>query len=403
MLTQLHRGQDGSMPLVILASIVVLGMVTVMFTSVLTSQRVTRFDQNFTTAYHGADAGLQSALAQIRTADPHGTLPSDASTPTFTGSDVTGDVEYDFEATKVAGEWQIRAKGESNDTTRHVEATLTRPSRFDMAAFGKTLVGMKGANGAASYDGSGGSAGVDTGRGSVGSNGDIEIIGGGYADFLYLYGPSAKCAKTPENCAAMIDKTEQSPEPKVPATDFIEEVFDAAWCTASIDVYRASVDGDLVGGGGDGPNGEYCFASMVFDTDTNPDVSADPVVAYVSGDVSSSNSTIINCVGCASMSTEEDMLASNPPVAANLQINSVGNAVRIGNHNHFAAAIYAPNASCRGNPSVSQTTIYGSIVCGDINNQGGWKFWYDERLSEISGGEWQVSGVREEGESTSSF
>ena len=401
----LKRDEQGSMPLVILASIIVLGLVTALFTSALTSQRVTRFDRDFTRAFHGADAGLQAALAQIRTTDPAGG---------YSGADLTqpsgaanGNVDYEYTATKNGREWQVRATGTIDGQTRVLEATVIRPSRFFLAAFGKTLVGFKGGNGAASYNGTA----VDTGRGSVGSNGDIELNGNAYADELFLFGPTAECAKTQSNCDAMLPNTEQTPDPYVPETEFIEEALDESWCTSSITTYRASVDGTLVGGAGPGPDGEYCFTTMFFDTTTTVDASSDEVVVYISGDISSSNSTKVNCDECVTrnfgssvaQSDIEAMLAANPPSAAALQLYSVGQSVALGNLTHMGAAVYAPNASCHGNPSNAQGFIYGSMVCNDINNQGGWSFWYDERLEDIGASEWRISGVREEAGGTTSF
>ena len=127
--------ESGSMPLVILASIIVLGLVTVLFASALTSQRVTRTDRDFTRAFHGADAGLQAALAKIRVNDPTGdvsggTTWSSPVDPVTNEGPTNGNVDYEWEATKVGREWQITASGTIDGTTRNVEATITRPSMF---------------------------------------------------------------------------------------------------------------------------------------------------------------------------------------------------------------------------------------------------------------------------------
>ena len=133
---------------------------------------------------------------------------------------------------------------------------------------------------------------------------------------------------------------------------------------------------------GPGPKGEWCFSSMIFDANASiapleDDRKDDHVIAYVSGDVSSSNSTTINCDEClarnfgASVSTAdiESMLADNPPNAIDLQIYSAGRSVALGNHTHFGAAIYAPSASCHGNPSNAQGYVYGAMLCNDIRQR----------------------------------
>lgn len=417
MYMRLRRNEAGSMPLVILASIIVLGLVTALFTSALTSQRVTRFDRDFTRAFHGADAGLQAALAQIRVNDPtgdvgDGTVWNSPLDPVTNQPPTNGNVTYEWQATKVGREWQIRASGDIDGTVREVEATIMRPSMFFLAAFGKTLVGFKGGNGASSYN----ETSVDNGKGAVGTNGDIELNGSAYADELFLFGPTAACTKTTSNCTAMEPHTEQTPDPYIPETEFIEQALDASWCTASIATYRSSVNGALRPGMGPGPKGEYCYSSMFFDTDTSiapleAGRKDDHVIVYVSGDVSSANQSRVNCAECiarnfgSSVSTAdiESMLADNPPAAMDLQIYSSGQSVTLGNHTHIGAAIYAPSASCHGNPSNAQGYIYGSMLCNDINNQGGWSFWFDERLEDIGASEWRISGIREESGTSTSF
>lgn len=405
MLKMRLRDQDASMPLVILAAIVVMGLVTALFASAATSQRTTNFDREFTRAFHGADAGLQTAMSHIRSLDPQGSYsgaplkaPANA---------MNGNVAYDYTATKVGREWHVRASGTIGGTTRHLEATIIRPSRFFLAAFAKTLVGLRGGNGASSYDG----VNVNTGMGALGTNGDIELIGNGYADELFLFGPTARCARTAQNCDAMAALTNRAPEPYNPETQFIEEALASQWCQASIAPYVASVDGPLVGGAGPGPDGEYCFSSVRFDVHTMPDASGGPVEMYVAGDVTSSNQRIINCKGCldrnfgsgTSGAQVQAMLAADAPVARDLQIYSAGQRVAFGNHTYISAGIYAPNASCHGNPSNAQGTIFGAMICNDISNQGGWTFWFDERLQDVGASEWRISGIREEGAGTSSF
>jgi hypothetical protein len=393
------------MPMVILAAIIVGGLVTALFASALTSQRTTRFDREFTRAFHGADAGMQTALSQIRSLDPQGSY-SGGPLEAPAGA-MNGNVAYDYTATKVGREWHIRASGTIGDTTRHLEATVIRPSRFFLAAFAKTLVGLRGGNGASSYDG----VDVNTGMGALGTNGDIELIGDGFADELFLFGPTAECTQTQQNCEAMESFTNRAPEPHNPETQFIDDALNSEWCEDSIAPYVASVHGPLVGGGGPGPNGEYCFSSVRFDADTVPDASGGPAEIYVSGDVTSANQVRINCQGCidrnfgssTSRADVEAMLAADAPVAGDLQIYSAGHRVSFGNHTYIAAAVYAPNASCHGNPSNAQGTIFGSMICNDISNQGGWTFWFDERLQDIGASEWRISGIREEGAGTSSF
>jgi hypothetical protein len=120
------------------------------------------------------------------------------------------------------------------------------------------------------------------------------------------------------------------------------------------------------------------------------------VVILMTGDLSISNQASVNCpVGGCSM--------ANKPDARSLQIYSTGQAVRIGNQSEFVGAIAAPYASCTGNPSVAQADIYGALICNDLSNQGGWDFYFDDRLLNLGNGQYDVVEWREEAPSTTSF
>jgi hypothetical protein len=55
-----------------------------------------------------------------------------------------------------------------------------------------------------------------------------------------------------------------------------------------------------------------------------------------------------------------------------------------------AAGIYAPESECGGNPSNAQAEIFGSLICRDITNQGGWGFHYDQQLLTLGDGNYQM-------------
>jgi hypothetical protein len=58
-----------------------------------------------------------------------------------------------------------------------------------------------------------------------------------------------------------------------------------------------------------------------------------------------------------------------------------GPTLTFGNHAAVSAAIYAPSAAFGGG---SQGNIFGSLVAGSINNNGGWNFHYDESLADVT-------------------
>ena len=57
--------EQGSMPMALLAAIVVAGIVTVLTARTVAGERATRFDRSFTESFHTADAGVQEAVFRL--------------------------------------------------------------------------------------------------------------------------------------------------------------------------------------------------------------------------------------------------------------------------------------------------------------------------------------------------
>ncbi|CAN5866502.1 MAG: hypothetical protein M3Q82_03120 [Actinomycetota bacterium] len=387
-LRQLHDDR-GSLPLAMLAAIIVTSLVVVMVSATLTGTRATRFDRSYTTVIQAADAGIQEATHRI----VRGSL--DPASPS--GAGAIGDASYSWTATNVSPvEWEITSTGTMPDgTDRTVEATVKDEPRFFLAAFADRGLSFAGGNGADSY----GTSGWYTGNGIVAGNEDIRLNGSSTTvDGVVLYNWDAypdlsRCVHTG---GSGCDDVRNTPEAIAPSarigppmqvgdqldTAFIDEQLAA--CGTPLNSWTASVNGGVLG-----PPltpEVFCVQDLIIDIETT--VSA-PVQIYVAGNVSIKNQRSVNCLaGCTA--------GASAPDSTDLQIYSSGGDVELGNHAKIAAAIYAPESNCKGNPSSAQAEVFGSLICGTITNQGGWQFHFDDELLSHGKGQFAVQDWREE-------
>lgn len=378
-----ERAEDGSMMLAMLGSIMAMSIVTTVAMSMLASSRTTRHNQNYTLALQVADAGLQDAIFRA-----NNNQPLAGATGTVGGG------TYTWTATETANGWKVVSRGVERTVTRTVEAEITKAPRFFLAAFGDRGIELKGSNGADSYNSATGQ--TNTGNGNLGSNDDVNMNGNSTTvDNVTLYNHDAAdntCTNTGGSGCQRLNKV----GPKLDlASDanmaFITDQLAACAAIGPLPNWRAStaVPPGVLSYNGGVP---YCFETLTFDVNTviSGTDASHPIVIYVRGAISLEQAVNVNCSGCTPSST---------PDASQLQIYSAGStdtqAFAIGNHSTIAAAIYAPRASCLGNPSAAQADIFGALVCGAIGritsgNQGGWSFHFDDNLRTIGTGGYQV-------------
>lgn len=385
-MTGLRRSSDeqGSMPFALIGIILVAGLVAALFSVTLSTQESVRADRQFHRSLTGSDAGVQQALTHISE------LP-DASTTSLSGTATIDDVEFAWTADRNGNRWEVKSTGNDGGEARTVEATIERYGTFLVGAFADIAFTMRGANGADSYNSATGA--TDTGEGSVGSNGEMTMNGNAFADRILLYG-DATCD------GAGCDSGEISGQDTRFDIDAIEasiaQMIDDT-CGGVFESYRASTYGPLVAGE------TYCFSGMIVDQDTELANSTDgtppslqnPVTILLPGSFEMANHTSLNCPSCGS--------ATDTPDSGSLQIYGTGTEFKLGNHTEIAAAIAMPAAACQGSPSNAQAHIYGSMLCDDLDNQGGWDFHYDQNLENVDTGFWDITAWREELAGESSF
>lgn len=386
------RTERGSIPLTLLVTIVVGGVVAALFTQVVATQRSVTFDREYQAAIAVADAGAQQALTTISalpSPEPVGTTLTSATSATGPEGTSSGDGSFAWTAEKAdPTTWEVRATGTVDGVERVIEATVSRDAPFFLAGFADLTLTLIGNNTATSYPSSG--------FGAIGSNGTVTMNGGTDADFVYLFGGSATCEKP--GCSNATEIGNPEPLDLEPFRAQVQQEMDAN-CAGGFTAWRPSLLKGQPLNGGD----VICATDVTWDADLvlSGATQDNPVRFYVTGDVTpakggSGNALEINCPGCKGISDPQ-------PESGALRINTLGAAFETGNQSHVAAAVLAPNAGCSGGPSSAGTQFYGSMVCEDIGNNGGWDFHYDERLGQIGVGEYEIEEFREESTGTTSF
>ncbi|MGH3665813.1 MAG: DUF7305 domain-containing protein [Egibacteraceae bacterium] len=418
--------ERGSIPLALLAVIVVAGLSAALVATVIGGQRATRFDQDYTEVLHSADAGLQDAVVRLNA----GNLP-----PAFV-NDVDGR-SYDVTTTQPApNRWEITSTSQQDGVNRTVVAEASEVPLFFFAVYARHGLAFNGANTVDSY--SVADSLWCTGNGMVGTDGALDFSGlapngschkDGVpatetgkttvdAALLYECGDldAAACAATTvdgdvrcthtggENCnipplEAREEPFSITPEEEVQQIlDETEECADLGWADTFLGI-SSSTGGVWVTDDGDDltprdpADGRdfYCVKSLLFagDTTVTPGAGGEPVRIHVKGDPVDANTsasimvegsgTTVNCPGC----TSNDYRATLP-AASKLEIISVGTAAFELDDPQimFAGAVYVPNAACSGPAGAD---VYGALVCGDVDNVGNWNFHYDDSLRDAGG------------------
>lgn len=449
--------EKGSLPLALLVAILVGGLIVVLVARTISSQGQVSFDETYHGALPGADAAIQLSKFRLNNGDllPHedGTMKAPAEFEVGEStSELSGEVDgriFTWTMTLRDEGWEVDATSTDPRTgvERRVLAILGEQPLVDVAAFAETLLLFRGANRADSYNSRDGQEAWCTGWGDVASNGDVEFTGGAAGptprcpnptgrtlDRVRLYDwddnpgdvtneevrPGGSRCDNDSNHANCIEVNEDFPVPAIYpqyldlATDeavaFIKDALDKCKEDGPLEEFRATDHAgplepavnaaDAINAGDFAlEGGHYCYDRAAFDRDIGWSVDAspsNPVIMFVERDVVLASSSgpppvDVGCVGCQrGPDTNEDY-----PKAGSLLIFVLEGDVALRNHSQFAGVMYAPQATCRGENSNAQADIYGSIICDNIGNAGGWRFHYDEALADLSSGEYILTQWRE--------
>jgi hypothetical protein len=375
------RGDDGSLMLAIMLTMLLAGFSGLLLTMTIGQDRSVQHDQRFTDVFPAADAGISRGLFMLNnglaTVLPSPSQCTQTTVPdvckiTLSGQNATW---YGAQSTPVSTtsppSYDLTAQT-TGTTVRTLKAQAYQSARFGYGLFADQSLVFAGSNHVYSYNSNTGTVST-TGQGSVGSNGSVTINGNSNADSVTLYNwngnpNNARCNGGP--CSSgYTTKSAPLDISSTAATQFIQNGLAA--CTTQTAFKTSTVSTHAL------PAGTWCASSLNLDADTTV---TGPTVIYVSGNITLGAHLNIN------------YSSGSTPFPANLQIYSVGTSVDMSNHTNAAGAIYAPLASCTGG---AQDVIYGSLTCGSIRNPGGWTLYYDEALGAVGAGDFRIRNYRE--------
>lgn len=413
MRSRLHTDERGSLPMVLLAAIILGGVVVSTFTYTRVGVQTARQDRDYNQAIQVADAGLQDAFLELADVDPSSTVPIGG---TLDAVGDIGDGTWEWTARRVGqSRWAVRAEGLFNGRVRAIEAMIGPRQTFGLAAFADVLIELRGGNAANSYDG----VTRGTGNGSVGSNGQITLRGNATVDWVMRYGEAGyngggivtqpdgivrvedEAFLPPLGAEAFADGGVCNDQPLIAYTGQFSLIKGKTYCFT-----RAEF-----------PAGDHRLVPSTASTDpTTAPVPVDPdgptrIYIAPSGNLELKGQGNNPCTGasCVNMAPYGDPLPSVTalqdgtamPVATDLEIYLASGEVLANNHTNIAAGIWAPSSNCSG--SNAQGHVYGSIVCRTLDSKGGWNFHYDDRFQEVTSEDFAIEGWREEFPGTTSF
>lgn len=402
--------ERGSLPLALLAMLIVGSVISVTTATVITGQQQSRFDQGFEQSLPIAEVGLDRmvSLVESRAMTESFTMPS---TPAGGGT-------YAGQAVRSDGTWAITSTGTAADgTQRMVQATVANASVFDQAAFGLHGANLGGGNRADSYRSGTWSGPIftrlenlglvcdardrpdplsgdricparATGNGVISTNGVLKLNGTAtfgavdgaeihYASEVVadpLPGATGRC-DGPLTC----DGYNQPRDATLPVADG----------NRKLEYFRERVDPPPVTlpsspvGEFDGANktlgpGTYVFTNAtLYSTTTFTGTPENPVVIYLTGTLRVSKQQDIN------FDIMNAVFGPRPSPSLLIFSATAGTAFDLSNQVRISAALYGPNGSFAGG---AQSQLFGAVVANSINNNGGWKFHYDEALREVTTG-----------------
>jgi hypothetical protein len=350
------RNDEGSIPLVILVSIVVGGAVLALFLTVQSGMRSAERDRDFAAAIQVADAGLQEAFVELRALPEGGSPACDPSaTGVCTGTLQDGS-EFRWEYEQTASRmWTVTSYGIFGDSTRVVRASVGEAPLFGAAIVTDEEFTYNGSGNTASEFPVGGFKKMTFNGGNTGAS----------ITRLFLYGEDNE----PTGSAPDPDKWERTPGPDLP--NLGAEAFESGGvCHGESE----SLPNPLVRGE------TYCLTGGVnfkSDTPLTSEPAGEPVKIYVQSGGVSAGPTEIN----------------HPGDAVDLQILVGAGDVRFNGNFKVNAAIYAPKSACTSNGQ-GNGGFAGGMICNTVTLNGNMR--YDPTIEAIVDDTFSIRGWSEQ-------
>jgi hypothetical protein len=371
MTSSLRRSHEaGSIPLTILATIVLGGIIVVLFASVNTGVKTSRNDRDFAQSVQIADAGIQDAYVNLlraaavleanedETLDenllvgpmcPNPDLGSDIDFGVCRG-DVGEESTYTWTYAREGGygsrSWVVDSRGTYRDNTRQVRSSIGQQPIFKDALQARCGLDYNGAaNVSDTFTIGTGCAMKFTSPASTGSVEKLTVYGtdGDDAASKYQGFPAEDIVYAGEDLVL---------------EDLSAQAFDTGPCRP---------DGGIATIGNIPRNPQrgqtYCVTDFIV---TNP---GDNLVLQGAPNPGPDGQVIVYVRGNVNIQSK-DVHANGD--ADELQIYASGPVVKIGGNPTVAATIWAPNAACDSNGGSGG--FAGALACKSIDINGNWKF-----------------------------
>lgn len=434
--------EDGSLPLAMLAVLIVTALTAVTTTTMVFGQSQTRSDQAFEQSLQVADSGLNRMVTMVESGDktasfclgtPPATMPGYQNICTVANT-IAGPAGYTGHAVRdeVADQWTLTVQGASDGRMRTLQTVIPMGSPFTVSPLGRRNIELQGGNRADSYRSGtfsnttprtfaarpytayldAANAIIDkTGKGMFATEGPLTLNGQSFANsdgaqIWYAKNPGYLGANYVTNplpgatgiCMGVTETCNGYNVVRDPALPFGDgnrrlEYYSDRVKMPPLRVPRQPTqpyDGankTLVGlSQADPANGKsagqpYVFRSAkLYSTTTIAGTPADPTVIYLTGELTAPAHSQINFEADP---TTPALKRPKPAPGLLIYSTMVGNAVQFPTDVQIAAGVYAPNGTFSGG---SQGEIFGALVADTIRTTGGWKFHYDETMNELKGG-----------------
>jgi len=392
--------EQGSLPLALLVTIFVTGLVSVVTASVVMGQQQTRFDESYERALQVAEQGADVVLHQVQ--NQEGDIAPEGQEKAET---MEGGGRYEAELVEDDdGSLVVRSEGTVGDVTRTVVIGLDGDATSSAGLVGRDELELSGNQivrsfRSGSFEGEAFERedredverwlrGSGRGHGVVGTNGDLILRGGALVDGAELWDAAGGRDCEGNQCPSddEIVRFEQEFEPDPDPDELWEE--------------HCAEGGVSDHDGGELGKGIQCFDDVDL-TEGEAEFAGspeEPTKIVMSGTLSVSGSVRFDEHGL-------------PEPSLGLQIYSKGDTVEFdqgqsGNQggqaggqsgdadlegaacglpgdpgSRISAVVHAPDATLP--PSSAQANVYGSLLVKEVNPQGNFCVWYDELIDEL--------------------
>ncbi|HVT65704.1 MAG TPA: hypothetical protein VHD81_11155 [Mycobacteriales bacterium] len=413
MMRRRGAGDEGSIMLALIGIVILTSVVTVGLASVLKGQAQSRHDEAFAQALSGAETGLDSMVARIRSA------PLATSQSSITGTNSTTGASYSTTAAYTSGTWLVDSVGTASMPAggvlrREVQETVTVNGLYGVPLFGDSSLNIGSGSSVDEYDsGTNGSNSLaqcavlpNTGvlglvattmctpnvvsNGPAATNGNLTMKGTDLANFSTVNIDDAAPSgySNPDYAGTCVGDSTACSSTSVVRSATALSYPDSTSCSSGIGVNASAVTGSnyLAAGAVYNVIGDLTLNAAVTANLSNLSTSA--VMLCFSGNL------LVPSLGAAGVTLPWNSYISSalplryaprPPSTLTLvdtATNSGSSTITIGDglnqETALSAVIYAPHATCVVSGHLD---LYGAMICGSISAPGGISVHFDKQLA----------------------